>query len=209
LLLLPLACCKQHTGAKVTGKSYGQKLLDEQKQKCKKSSSETVRKTTFNFDCYNTIKPAHKPIMDINFLIWFIGFVEGGGSFIVSNNKVYFDLTQNVKEASLFYSIKKQLGFGSIMLKDPRNVVVFYVTGKTNFLRLVYLFNGHIHELNKQIQFKKWLNVFNKQYGCNIKYKNCSTVPDFHTPWLSGFIDAGGCFRARVRTCVSHVKIKK
>ena len=187
-------------------RAYQQEML---LQKCNNSSSETARKTTFNFDCYNMIKPSQKPVVDTNFLIWFIGFVEGDGSFIVSHNKVYFDLTQNIKEMSLLYKIKKHLGFGSVLIrKNPRNVGVFYVTGETNFLRLVNLFNGHIHTGNKQRQFKKWLNTFNKQYGYHIRYKNCSLVPDFHNAWFSGFIDAEGRFIARVKKCHS-CKLKK
>lgn len=171
-------------------------------QTSRKNSSETVRKITFNFEFYDNIKPIHKNKIDYNFLSWFIGFVEGDGWFVISNNKVYFDLTQNIRDISLLYTIKKTLGFGSILIRqNPRNVGVFYVSGEKNFLRLVYLFNGHLHVPKKQQQFKKWLEVFNKQYGYNILYQASSMNPCFNNAWLCGFIDAEGCFRARVKYC--------
>ena len=43
---------------------------------------------------------------DNKFLEWFIGFTEGDGSFIVSNNKVYFDITQNINDVQVLYYIK-------------------------------------------------------------------------------------------------------
>lgn len=169
----------------------------------KVESSETVREKTFNFKNYEKFKPSHKHKIDEEFLIWFIGFVEGDGSFIVSKNKVYFDVTQKLQDIKVLYNIKTNLGFGQV-LKRPeieRNVGVYYVTGKENFLRLVHIFNGNLVSQYKKNQFKQWLEVFNQQYNESIAYIDSNPRPAFNNAWLSGFIDAEGCFIARVKNC--------
>jgi hypothetical protein len=166
-------------------------------------SSETVRRITFQFDKFMTFKPNHKLIIDKQFLIWFIGFVEGDGSFVISKQKVYFDLTQNLKDINLLYKIKNTLGFGSILTRtdNNRNVGVYYITGKDNFLRLAYLFNGNLITKHKKDQFKIWLNVLNRQYNYPIMFIESTLVPSFENAWLSGFIDAEGYFATRVKNC--------
>lgn len=52
--------------------------------------------------------------------MWFIGFVEGDGSFSISNNKVYFDLTQDLKDIHLLYKIKATVGFGKILTRTDK-----------------------------------------------------------------------------------------
>lgn len=166
-----------------------------------KGSSETVREIAFQFADYYQLKPQHKPTIDINFLIWFIGFVEGDGSFVISKKKVYFDLTQNLRDLPLLYLIKKTLGFGSILTRtdNHRRVGVFYVTGKPNFERIAHLFNGNLVSVKKKEQFKTWLATLNNQYRTEIPFIDSSIQPSLGDPWLSGFIDAEGCFAARVR----------
>lgn len=174
-----------------------------------KGSSETARRITFQFTNYIDVKPEHKVKLDKHFLEWFIGFVEGDGSFVVSNQKVYFDLTQHIRDIDLLYRIKTTLGFGSILTRTstiadrlkPRDVGVYYVTGKDNFKRLIHLFNGNLVSSHKKSQFKAWLAVFNKQYNENIPYLESNIAPSLKHGWLSGFIDAEGCFRARVKNC--------
>jgi len=101
-------------------------------------SSETARRITFQFSHFMAVKPHQNVKVDTTFLIWLIGFVEGDGSFIISHNKVYFDLTQDLKDINLLYEIKSVLGFGTILKRTDkhRNVGVFYITGKSNFIRL-------------------------------------------------------------------------
>lgn len=168
----------------------------------KVGSSETVRKITFNFDEYLNSLPQHKKL-DTKFLEWFIGFTEGDGSFIVSNNKVYFDITQKLNDIKLLHQIRTELGFGSILERPEknRNVGVFYVTGKDNFLRIVKIFNGNLVSKYKKEQFCRWLEVFNKQYNENILPIDSNIKPSLDNGWLSGFIDAEGCFIARVKKC--------
>lgn len=130
----------------------------------------------------------------------FIGFVEGG-SFVISHNKVYFDLTQDLKDINVLYQIKATLGFGKVLTRTSkvrtrtskhRKVGVFYVTGKEHFVRLVrlaHLFNGNLVTSYKKKQFKTWPSVLNKQYSCFIKNIESDIQPSLKDAWLSGFIE--------------------
>lgn len=168
-----------------------------------KESSETACRKTFQFNNFMAVKPSHNIAVNSAFLTWFIGFVEGDGSFIISSNKVYFDLTQDLKDIDLLYKIKAALGFGKILTRTDkhRNVGVLYITGKDNFIRLAHLFNGNLVTKYKKKQFKAWLNVLNKQYSEQIQMIQSCIKPSFSHCWLSGFIDAEGHFAARVKPC--------
>jgi hypothetical protein len=74
----------------------------------------------------------------------------------VSKNKVYFDITQSLSDIQVLYYIKKQLGFGKVLIRkeEDRNVGVFYVSSAENFTRLIHIFNGNICTNYKKEQFK-------------------------------------------------------
>jgi hypothetical protein len=168
-----------------------------------KGSSETTCDITYNFDNYINLLPQHKRKINKQFLQWFIGFTEGDGSFIISKNKIYFDITQNLQDIQVLYHIKKELGFGKVLIRneEARKVGVFYVTGKENFERLIRIFNGNLSTLYKKEQFEKWLTMFNIQYSENIICVNNLIIPSLSHVWISGFSDAEGCFYSRVKEC--------
>ena len=74
-----------------------------------------------------------------------MGFVEGDGSFVITKDKVYFDITQRLMDIKLLYLIRTSLGFGQVLKRTEveQNVCVYYITGKENFLRFVHIFNGN------------------------------------------------------------------
>lgn len=172
----------------------------------KDGTSETVCDITFKFNNYLNQKVTHKKINKI-FLEWFIGFFEGKGSFIVLKNKVYFNLSVNIKDIQVLYYIKKELGFGKIKINknlytDNKgvcngNTAFFYVTSFNNFYRLVTLFNGNLCTAGKKEEFKNWLKVFNGQYSKEILIIDSAIKPSLTTGWLSGYIDAKGNFTGR------------
>lgn len=162
-------------------------------------TSETACDITFIFNNYLNQKVLHKKI-NKKFLEWFIGFVEGKGSFIVLNNKVYFDIKVSIKDIQVIYCIKKELGFGKVMIKnmDHNNpigrTVSFYLTSEENFSRLVSIFNGNLCTVNKKPEFKNWLGIFNNQYSKDISFIDRVIRPSLTTGWLSGYIDGQGSF---------------
>lgn len=160
-------------------------------------TSETACDITFQFNNYLNQKALHKKKLNKKFLEWFIGFTEGNGSFVVLNNKVYFDISLNIDNIQVLYYIKKELGFGKVLIKKEDSIPVkgiFYVTSKDNFYRLITLFNGNLCTINKKEQFKTWLKILNYQYSNNILFIDRLVKPSISTGWLSGFIDAVACF---------------
>ncbi len=53
----------------------------------------------------------------------------------------------------------------------------------------------------KKEEFKAWLKIFNSQYSNNILFIERLVNPSLSTGWLSGFIDAVGCFTGRFNNC--------
>lgn len=165
-------------------------------------TSETVRDITFQFNGYLSQKVLHHKKLNKRFLEWFIGFTEGTGRFVVLKNKVYFDISLNIDNIQVLYYIRKQLGFGKVLITKKDSIPVkgtFYVTSKDNFNRLITLFNGNLCTLNKKEEFKTWLKVFNSQYSDNILFIDRLVKPSLNTGWLSGFIDAVGFFSGRLK----------
>lgn len=175
-----------------------------------KDSLETTRDVIYNFKNYLNYKPNQKKKINNQFLEWFIGFTEGDGSFIICKNKIYFDITQTLSDVQILYYIKKELGFGKVLIRSEknRNVGVFYVTSEENFLRLITIFNGNLSTLYKKEQFKNWLNTFNNQYNKNLLFIDRLVSPSLNSGWISGFSDAEGCFSGRVKKCRTY-KFKK
>lgn len=175
-------------------------------------TSETACDITFQFNNYLNQKALHKKKLNKKFLEWFIGFTEGNGSFVVLNNKVYFDISLNIDNIQVLYYIKKELGFGKVLIKKEDDSIpvkgIFYVTSKDNFYRLITLFNGNLCTINKKEQFKTWLKIFNYQYSNNILFIDRLVKPSLSTGWLSGFIDAVACFTGRLKNC-NRLQINK
>ena len=173
-------------------------------KKNKIGSSETIREAfNFNFSKYIENKPEHIKKIDIVFLVWFIGFVEGNGNFIIyskkNNKNKYFSFYINQKDPQLLFKIKKKLGFGIVINYKKKNQVYYQysVSDIDNIIRLIYIFNGNLILEKVQNIFKEWLHIYNQKYPeKKIIYKNFCPILNLNSSWLSGFIDAKGGFYA-------------
>lgn len=139
-------------------------------------------------------------LKDNKFKLWFIGFVEGDGSFIINKDGyLEFKITQSSEDAQILFMIKKELGFGVVRVQDSvRNTHCYRVRDKNNILKLISIFNGNIFLDSRKEQFKLWLNAFNLKYKENISYIDKEFKPSLNDAWLSGFTDAEGCFTCSV-----------
>lgn len=134
------------------------------------------------------------------FKLWFIGFVEGDGSFIINKDGyLEFRITQSSSDAQILFMIKKKLGFGVVRVEDSvKNTHCYMVKDKDNIIKLISIFNGNIFFDTRKEQFKLWLNAFNLKYKENIPHIDSSFKPSLNEAWLTGFTDAEGCFTCSV-----------
>lgn len=156
-------------------------------------SSETIRKTTFNFYNYTKNLVKHKNTINFSFLEWFIGFAEGKSSFIVSKNSLFFIINQ--KEEKILHIIRTNLGFGKV--STYKTYSRFIVADKTNIDRLISIFNGNLVLDKTNSFFFSWLQNRNAYSIEKIDYLNKKNLICFkNNAWLSGFIDAEGIFNS-------------
>lgn len=156
-------------------------------------SSETIRKTTFNFYNYKQNTVSHKNHIDTLFLEWFIGFVEGSGTFIVSNQRLFFII--NHKEERILYYIRTKLGFGKV--SNYQNYSRYIVADRINVDRLISLLNGNLLLEKTNTLFCVWLSARNLYSEKNIEILSQNEQTFARNGWLSGFIEKEGSFNAR------------
>lgn len=149
-----------------------------------KSSSETTRETSFNFDAFRLLTKISSDQISDEWLTWFIGFTEGDGAILLAKNQPYFVITQ--KEEKILHNICKVLGIGYV--KNFGKFSRFMVFSKNHIFVLISIFNGNVFLEKRKIQLKKWLDI------TNISYMDNTFVPSLKDGWISGFIDAEGCF---------------
>lgn len=127
--------------------------------------------------------------LKISFINWFIGFSEGDGSFIVPTfGSKRFEIWQSQKDAQVLYYIKKELGFGKVIFPKYRPNMALYLVNKTDQLDVIKkIFENKICTINTLTKYNLFFNT-----SLTTLYK-----PTWEDEWLSGFIDAEGCFRIK------------
>lgn len=168
-------------------------------------SSETIRKTSFNFTAfykYNNEFNNSSINIDDNWLTWFIGFSEGDGALLRQKNQLKFVLTQ--KEGKILYHIKNTLNIGQINFypQGKNNKNGYYrliVTNPKEIYILALIFNGNLVLNSKSNQFKYWIDILNTKSNLNklIFIDKLQTI-SLYDAWISGFTDAEGCFNISV-----------
>ena len=150
-----------------------------------KSSSETTRETAFNFKAFRKLSNRSPQEISDDWLTWFIGFSEGDGAFLTGEDKrLRFVLTQ--KEKEILNLIQETLKIGRVRTYGPFSR--YRVDDNKGILVLTALFNGNLVLDKRKVQIKKWLDIL------DISEKNRNALPFLSNSWLSGFIDAEGCF---------------
>ena len=183
---------------------FGKLELLSNQQEIEKSSSETYTQSSSITKTISGAKltfPEHIKSYDPDFLNWFIGFTEGDGSFVIweKTNKIGFSITQ--KDPKVLYHIKKKLGFGKVYVcKDT--YYRYIVSNRENLEHLINIFNqtNGLRLLNTYNKFIQW----SKSYSIYYSIPQIDIIPQqakitLNEAWLSGFIDAEGCFDAPQR----------
>ncbi|KAM9980463.1 hypothetical protein ACTFIZ_005871 [Dictyostelium cf. discoideum] len=154
-----------------------------------------------------------KQVPSDDFLIWFIGFVEGDGCFLITNrNDLMFIVTQGTDNLELLHEIKEIFGFGIITNQGmSKRVWRFCVQDLLNIELIILLFNGNIIFPTRKVRFKAFLELYNKKVlkgiratkkGIlfpNIKLATRNLFPTLDNAWISGIIDSEGCFSISIK----------
>lgn len=140
-----------------------------------------------------------------DFLNWFIGFFEGDGCLtITSRGDLCFVITQHNNDIQILNKIQKTLGFGSV-IKQGLDTSRYSIQNLSDLYKIMLIFNGNLRLPSRQKQFLKFLDAFNAKLQKNKsgpKFKHLSFLVPKTTQqvitskdaWMSGFVDAEGCF---------------
>ena len=178
------------------------------------SSFSIARKANYSFDFDDFLLhhlPTHKKDVDIGFLEWLVGFVEGDGTFCYrlasgttstsSRMRFLFQICQ--KDPKVLYKIRTGLGFGTV--RESGDELTrhwrYTVEDRRGIQRIMSLFNGNLVLPKRRRQFADWVNQAAQIHHPSLVLKSSSgPMVSLCTGWLSGFIDAEGCFYANFTT---------
>ena len=167
--------------------------------------------------------PTHKKGVDTGFLEWLVGFVEGDGTFcyrlssgttpnttalcntlsLREPKKMRFLFQICQKDPKVLHKIRTGLGFGTV--RESGDELTrhwrYTVEDRRGVQRIMALFNGNLILPKRRRQFADWVNQAAQIHHPSLVLKNSSGPRvSLHTGWLSGFIDAEGCFYANFTT---------
>ena len=168
------------------------KLVNQQEIDNSSSSSETTRETSnlFNFDDFYLLRVKK---ISKQFLIWFVGFTEGNGSFIVSKDRLFFIISQ--KEERVLLTIRSTLGFGKV--SKYSGIFRYVVTKPDRIKKLFYIFNGNLVLNKTNLTFSLW----NRQLTLKPKLP---LINFSNNAWFSGFAAAKACFNTLIQKNESY-----
>ena len=176
------------------------------------------------------ISRTHKKGVDTGFLEWLVGFVEGDGTFCYrlssgttptsslrdmhgpfckqnvqckepKRMRFLFQICQ--KDPKVLHKIRTSLGFGTV--RESGDELTrhwrYTVEDRRGVQRIMALFNGNLILPKRRRQFADWVNQAAQIHHPSLVLKSSSgPLVSLHTGWLSGFIDAEGCFYANFTT---------
>lgn len=158
-----------------------------------------------SFDKFNGLyKKKYNTTIDPNWLGWFVGFAEGDG-YIGAGKSLSFVLTQ--KESKILYEIRDTFKFGTV--QNFSGFSRYVVRDLDSIILLFHLFNGNLHFVHRVGQLTEWANWLNNKYK-NIQFNVITKLAQliFNDSWLSGFLDAEGCFNIFIPKNSSYVYLR-
>jgi hypothetical protein len=173
-------------------------------------SSETTRGNSFSAFREAYFNYFKKPFYSKNdWLYWLIGFIEGDGC--IFNQKTRTSLIITQKDPKTLNEIENVLGFG-VVKHFKGGYSRYLVQDKYSTFLIYLLLNGNLVLANRISQLSLWpacflTPKFDYTVFTSLKGKNEEKIPDFiNSPtapsllngWLSGFIDAEGCFNVTI-----------
>lgn len=120
------------------------------------------------------------------FYSWFVGFSEGEGSIFTTKKgkDVRFEIWQTRSDTKVLEYIQSELGFGGIRYPSHRPDMAIYVVNKDEEIaKLIAIFTS-------RMCISRTVTRLNNMLGQN----KMRAKPTLETAYLSGLIDAEGCF---------------
>jgi hypothetical protein len=164
----------------------------------------------YKFQEFIQFRPSHKQASPVpnDSLEWFIGFVEGDGSFMVKENRPIFVINQ--ADLKVLYFIRSLLGFGVVRtFNQDGRIYGRYVVGTKDGVRcLIALFNGNLQLEKVQKRFAEWVQCYNQAHNESIPIQSQSQSSDIalNSGWLAGLFDAEGGFHSHIK--VSEIRYR-
>ena len=121
-----------------------------------------------------------------DFYSWFVGFAEGDGSlFATKKGKgVRFEIWQSRSDTKVLEYIRSEMGFGEIRYPAHRPDMAIYVVSKEeDIAKLIPIFSTRM-----------CISRVNARLNSLLNQNNPRASPTLETAYLSGLIDAEGCF---------------
>jgi hypothetical protein len=126
---------------------------------------------------------------------WFVGFFEADGSF-QQRRDLAIVVTQ--KETQILHTIQMHYQRGAVLAqKADGSVSRFIVRNQKDILFFVKLFHNKLRLCNRQAQYTRFVKECERRYA-PFSFPEQKLLPLEECAWLSGFIDAEGCFHARL-----------
>ena len=137
------------------------------------------------------------------------GLIEGDGAIHIPKNiksASMITISFHSKDLPIILIIQKTLNIGNVYKIKGKNAYSYTISDLKGLTKIVHLINGYMRT-PKIIQLYKLIDRM------SIKESSISKLPLDYSPldsnaWLSGFIDAEGCFTIRV-TQNKHCSTKK
>ena len=182
-------------------------------------SSETTREAPYtyntqtipiveNFTFQNYVFFTQNKKINFSFLEWFIGFSEGDACFFsrIADNKVRLSFEIVQKDAQLLYKIRTTLNFGNVSSFTRHNQTYYKYTveNKKSIQNIMVLFNGNLILPKRYAQFKHWVQTGKHFCPENFFLQKTIVKVSLAHSWLSGFIEAEGCFYANFRSIYNN-----
>jgi len=162
-----------------------------------------INNITSSFDIVNKNLECDMKDITPEFLCWFIGFFEGDGFF---GNSGEAKITQSSTDTQVLYKIQETLGFGEVKVNcKVSHTHCWYVRDYISAGKLALIFNDNLVTSTKLKQFHKFMHYWGVHRGNGIfldiigkdfllQEKIAPELISFNNGWLSGFIDADGCW---------------
>jgi hypothetical protein len=157
-----------------------------------------------NVNSFSTLNLGAKSKLNYNplFCSYLAGLIEGDGTIIVPKterslkNRLYYpsiQITFDARDLPLAVIIQKELGFGSISKTKGVNAYRLNFYTLENIITLVEMINGYMRTVKINMLYIL-IDLLNLKANLNILKKEKDISPIISNSWLSGFIEADGCF---------------